>query len=132
MVILYKTLIGLYFRYCNTVRGYCNETLLDKLQVLQNKIPRVIKGSKFEHTNYPILLGELRWLKVRQLIFIDTAILMHRVPNNIAPETISDMHQVANDVHNYNTRYPRDGNFFLNRPNTIKEQISSTFSGARV
>ena len=40
LVLLYKTLTEPYFRYCNTVWGYCNETLLDKLQVLQNKVAR--------------------------------------------------------------------------------------------
>ena len=59
LVLLYKTLIEPYFRYCNTVWGYCNETLLDKLQVLQNKAARVIKGSRFENTNHPVLLKEL-------------------------------------------------------------------------
>ena len=127
LVLLYKTLIEPYFRYCNTVWGYCNETLLDKLQVLQNKAARVIKGSKFENTNHPILLKELRWLNVRQLIFVDIAILMYRVANNLAPETISDMYQLANNVHNYNTRYASDGNFYLNRLNTTKGHRSTIF-----
>ena len=113
LVLLFKTPIEPYFRYCNTVRGYCNEILLDKPQVLLNKAARVIKGSKFENTNHPVLLKELRWLNVRQLIFIDTAILMYRVANNLVPATISDMYQVANNVHNYNTRYASDGNFYL-------------------
>ena len=126
LVQLYKTLIEPYFRYCNTVWGYRNETLLDKLQVLQNKAARVIKGSKFENTNHPVLLKELRWLNVRQLIFIDTTILMYRVANNLAPETISDMYQVANNVHNYNTRYAIDGNFYLNRANTTIVQRHSS------
>ena len=38
LVLLYKTLIDPYFRYCNTAWGYCNETLLDKLQVLQKQL----------------------------------------------------------------------------------------------
>ena len=57
---------------------------------------------------------------------------MYRLANNLAPETISDMYEVANDVHNYNTRYASDGNFYLNRPNTTKVQRSTTFSRARV
>ena len=57
---------------------------------------------------------------------------MYRVANNLAPETVSDMYQVANNVHNYNTRYAIDGNFYLNRPNTTKRQRSTNFSGARV
>ena len=44
LVLLYKTLIEPYFRYCNIVWGYCNETLLDKLQLIQNKVVRVILG----------------------------------------------------------------------------------------
>ena len=57
---------------------------------------------------------------------------MNRLANNLAPETISDMYQVANDVHNYNTRYASDGNFFLNQPNATKVQRSTIFSRARV
>ena len=132
LVLLYKTLIEPYFRYCNNVKGYCNETLLDKLQVSQNKAARVIKRNKFENTNHPVLLKELRWLNGRQLIFIDTAILMYRVTNNLAPEPISDMYQLANNIHNYNTRYASDGNVYINRPNTTKGQRSINFSGARV
>ena len=123
LVLLYKTLIEPYFRYCNTIWGYCNETLLDKLQVLQNKAARVIKGSKFENTNHPVLLKELRWLNVRQLIFIDTAILMYRV----APEAISDMYQLANNVHNYNTRYASDSNFYLNRQIPLRDKDQLIF-----
>ena len=57
---------------------------------------------------------------------------MYRVANNLAPETISDMYQVANNVHSVNTRYASDGNFYLNRPNTTEGQRSITLSGARV
>ena len=57
---------------------------------------------------------------------------MHRVSNNLAPEPISDMYQLANNVHNYNTRYASDGNFYFNRSNTTKGQRSTNFSGARV
>ena len=57
---------------------------------------------------------------------------MYRVANNLAPETISDMYQVANNVHSVNTRYASDGNFYLNLPNTTEGQRSITLSGARV
>ena len=70
-----------------------------------------------DHSECAVTIGA-NVLNVRQLIFIDTAILMYRVANNLAPETISDMYQAANNVHNYNTRYASDGNFFLNQPKT--------------
>ena len=57
---------------------------------------------------------------------------MYRVAYNLAPEPISDMYKLANNVHNYNTRYASDGNVYINRPNTTKGQRSINFSGARV
>ena len=40
---------------------------------------------------------------------------MYTVANILASETISDMYQVANNLHNYNSKYAIDGNFYLNR-----------------
>ena len=67
-----------------------------------------------------------------QIKEFDSAIVMYRVANNLAQETISDMYQAANNVHNYDMRYASDDNFYLNQPNTTKEQRSITSSGARV
>ena len=39
---LYKSLVEPYFRYDNTVWGLCNDTLIDKLQLLQNRVARII------------------------------------------------------------------------------------------
>ena len=45
---LYKTLIEPYFRYCSTVWGYCNDSLIKKLQTLQNRAVRIVTSSKYE------------------------------------------------------------------------------------
>ena len=42
LLTLYQSMIEPYFRYCNIVWEQCNETLLDKLQTLQNRAARVI------------------------------------------------------------------------------------------
>ena len=34
LLTLYQSMIDPYFSYCNTVRGQCNETLLDRLLIL--------------------------------------------------------------------------------------------------
>ena len=60
-----------------------------------------------------MLLKELLWLNVRELIFINTAIAIFRVAKNLPPETISDMYQASNNVHNYNSRFASYGNFYL-------------------
>ena len=52
-----------------------------------------------------------KYLNHRKLKIVYTVI--GTVANNLAPEFISDMYEVANNVHNYNTRYPSDDNFLL-------------------
>ena len=38
--ILYKTIVEMHFRYYNTVWGHCGDTLLNRLQALQNRATR--------------------------------------------------------------------------------------------
>ena len=45
LLMLYRTLVETHLRYCNVVWGQCNETLIDILQILQNKAVRVITKS---------------------------------------------------------------------------------------
>ena len=41
MILLYRTLIEPYLRYCNATWGNCGETLLNRLQTLQNRAATV-------------------------------------------------------------------------------------------
>ena len=43
-LMLYRTLVEPYFRYCSTTWGKCGQTLLDKLQTLQNRAARIVRG----------------------------------------------------------------------------------------
>ena len=46
----YRTLVETHFRYCNVVWGQCNDILIDRLKILQNKAARVIKKVKVHLT----------------------------------------------------------------------------------
>ena len=48
LIMLYRTLVEPYFRYCSTTWGKCGQTLPDKLQTLQNRAARIVRGVKFE------------------------------------------------------------------------------------
>ena len=56
---LYRSLVEPYFRYRNTVWGLCNTTLIDKLQMLQNRIARIVTGTSYDSADHPLLLKEL-------------------------------------------------------------------------
>ena len=91
LISLYRTLVEPYIRYCNTTWGGCNTSLLDTLQTLQNRAARVIANVKYENTDHAKLLKDLDWLNVRELIEFDTASLMYKIENDLAPTHMKEM-----------------------------------------
>ena len=53
---LYRSLVECHFRYKDIVWGNCGETLLNKLQKIQNRAARVITGSDYDAPSEPLLL----------------------------------------------------------------------------
>ena len=53
LILLYRTLVEPYLRYCNTTWGNCGVTLLNRLQALQNRVARVTKGFKYAEADHP-------------------------------------------------------------------------------
>ena len=59
LIMVFRTLVEPYFRYCNTVWGNCGQTLLNKLQALQNRAARVVNGVSFDEAEQNSLLKSL-------------------------------------------------------------------------
>ena len=53
---LHKAFVEPHFRYCNTLWGPCGDTLLNRLQTLQNRAARVISFQKYDNTDHKYLL----------------------------------------------------------------------------
>ena len=51
---LYRSLIECHFRYGDIVWGNCCETLLNKLQKIQNRAARIITGSDYDARSEPL------------------------------------------------------------------------------
>ena len=67
LIFLYKTLVGPYLRYCSSTRDKCGESLIDKLQTLQNRAGRAVSKVKFAEFGHEQFLKSLGWLNIRQL-----------------------------------------------------------------
>ena len=130
LLMLYRTLVETHFRYCNIIWGQCNETLKDKLQVLQNKVARIITKVKYEDADHLRLICQLGWLTVRNLIRLDMGIFMYKSQNNLLPETAGEFHFPADKIHLYQTRSAVSGNMFVPRCNLSLTQKSIAYSGA--
>ena len=95
--------------------GQCNETLIDKLQLLQNRAARVITKVKYEDVDHIKLICQLDWLTIRNLIKVDLGIFTYKRQNKLLPETARDFHVPADKVYSYQTRSAVSGNVFLPR-----------------
>ena len=90
--------------------GHCGVTLLKRLQALQNQAARVIKGLKYAEADHPKILSELGILNVEEVVRLNTALLVYRIENNLAPEQLSDFFTKCSDTHACNTRPASSGN----------------------
>ena len=86
LLIMYRTFIEPYFRYCNTTWGNCGTTLLKKLQTFQNRAARAIEGVKYDEADHPKILKSLNILNVHQLVMLDTASLVYKINNDLTPQ----------------------------------------------
>ena len=104
---IYHSLEESKLRYCNTVWGNCN--LSFKLQILQNRAVRVI--SKNYTSPIEQVFAEFKLLNVQQSIDFDSAALIFKAQNGLAPKYISDMFVPSNYIHSHNTRHAMNGLF---------------------
>ena len=73
--------------------------------MLQNRIARIVTGTSYDSADHPLLLKELGWLSIRNLITLDLGIFMFKVNKGATPTQISDMFQKVQETHNYETRF---------------------------
>ena len=132
MLMLYITLVETHLRYCNVAWEQCNDTLIDRLQILQNRAARVITKVKYEDADHLGLTCQLGWLTVRGLIELDLGIFMYKSQNNLFPETAGKFHIPAEIVHSYEIRSAVSGNVFLPRYELSFTQKSTAYSGAKI
>ena len=132
LILIYRTLIEPYLRYCSTVWGQCNETQKDKLQALQNKAARTIAKVKFHDVDHTRLLHDLGWLNVRSLLELDMGIFMYKCQNKLMPDSIANLFRTVDSVHSYQTRAAKSGN--LNIPESLHSSAQKSISnkGAKV
>ena len=106
--------------HCCTVWGSAlNRNSLDFLQILQNKVARLIVGCKIHEKSRKELHNELNWLTVRQRIHMRTAMIIHRTLYWKEPFTIfMHLHPLI-ITHEHETRFAskcKDDKLLLTKP----------------
>lgn len=76
--------------YCNALYYDCSQTVIDQLQLIQNKACRTIFGLK-KRDGVQAKLKELHWLKVEQRIEFKTLLIVYKSLNGMAPVYLSEL-----------------------------------------
>lgn len=99
--IVYNAFFLSHFRYLLPVWGMCGSTIYNKMQVLQNKILKVIYGyDRRAHTN--ALYGELNVWKLDKLLEFEQCKLIYKIINK--QQKCNTKIVFSNEVHEYETR----------------------------
>ena len=60
-------------------------------RLLQNRAARIVTGTAYADADHPMLLSNLNWLNIRQLIKCETLSMMYKVEQNLLPESTVSM-----------------------------------------
>ena len=83
---MYTSVAEPHFRNCCSVWGCCGESLLDKLQKLQNRAARIVTNSSYDASSFS-LIGSLGWLTIlKEMIEFETATTVYKPLHGLAPE----------------------------------------------
>ena len=127
---LYRSLVEPHFRYCCSVWGCVNKTNLDRLQKLQNRAIRTISNARYDAPVQPLLM-RLGLLSVPSLIKEESAKIVFKSPNNLAPDYMKGL--FVKNSQNY-TRVLRNTHGDLRTPflQTNGSQNCFAYRGAKI
>ena len=76
--------------YCNALYYNCNQTVIDQLQLIQNKACRTIFGLK-KRDCVQAKMKQLHWLKIEQRIEFKILLLVYKSLNGMAPAYLCEL-----------------------------------------
>ena len=138
---MYTRIVEPDFKNCCSVWGCCGETLLDKLQKLQNCPARIVTNSSYDASSLP-LIGSLGWLTIKEMIEFETATTVYKSLHGLAPQYMQLMfakllENTSRSLRNTNTdlRIPRFATSngqrsFSNRGENVCNKLSTEIKNA--
>ena len=101
--------------YCLRIWGTTNATMLSNVQKLQNFAARVAVGDVRKYDHITPAFTQLNWLKMKQKLYYDIAIMVFKVRNNYYPNWFLTLPTVG-EISNSRTR--QINNLFVPRTYT--------------
>ena len=127
---MYRGLVEPHFSYCCSVWGNCSKRTIDNLQKVQNRAARIVMNSGYDASAAP-LIQSLGWPTISNLIHKETATLIYKSLNDLAPGYMRNLFARCSES---NGRVLRSTDTDLKLPllKTSAGQKSFSYRGARL
>ena len=109
---IYQSLIIPYLSYGIVVWGHAAQTYINQILVLQKRALRLIYFTSYRSHAIPLFISS-NTIPINLLYFKSVSILRHDVFNKQTPCNISSLFTCSNELHNYNTRFSFEGNYYI-------------------
>lgn len=111
-LLVYNTIIFPHFSYASSLLIACTNEDVHRLQILQNKIMRILLNCD-RYTPIVCMLDRLNWLNVRQFIRGANLLLIYKIENDLQPEYLKFNLKKRSNYHGYNIRNSQHYNISL-------------------
>lgn len=106
-ILIYKSIIAPHFDYCASILFLATRQQFKRMQVLQNKVMRLILRCD-RLTPRQNMLDCLQWMSVRQRVEYNTLVFVFRVTRGMTPQYLTNTVIYGRDIHRYDTRRAGD------------------------
>ena len=96
---------------------------------MQNRAARIVTGTAYADADHAMLLSNLNWLNIRQLIKYETLSMIYKVEQNLLPESTVSMFDKLDQNSTHQTRVVTNGNYNIPRSKTEKGKSAIACAG---
>lgn len=128
---LAKALVFPHFYYCSSVWSNCTSNLHNTLQVLQNRLARVLLSADIR-TSVNKMMKELDWVKPHSRWNLNILIHVFKCINHIAPDYISSGFAFTRSSHSKCTRSQTQNALIIPSWNIIAGKRTFQYRGAKL
>lgn len=98
-----SSLVMPHLNYCATILFLLNDSQLNEIQKVMNRYARLILKAEYQ-TPRVIMLDKLKWLSVKQTVYLNTILFIHRIAIGISPAYLQQHMTKTAEYHKYPTR----------------------------
>ena len=84
---MYLGIVDPHIRYCCSVWGCTGDTILQKLQKIQNRAARIVTNSPFDEASLP-LISQLGWLNIREMVDFEIATMVYKSLHGLSSSSL--------------------------------------------